>query len=171
MKHAKLDNEHNSGTMLPTARRPRLGSSERIFLSDQAADAKAAILRTVEEVNDTLTRIVDVRSHAKRHPWLVVGSLVTAGAIAGALLVPAIRKSTAPRQNDSDLELQPSGSKPASSHTTKSCVVTTAIGLLSSVLQTIIVNHAIAAVEEAYARRRVRKTSLIRSKREVRRNN
>ena len=52
--------------------------SERSFLADQAADAKSAMTGTLHDMKDTLTRVAEVPSCAKQHPWLVVGCAVAA---------------------------------------------------------------------------------------------
>jgi len=67
-------------------------TSERRFLEDQAANAKTAMIQALHEVKQTAMRVADVRACARQHPWLVAGSAVAAGFIAGALITPASRK-------------------------------------------------------------------------------
>lgn len=70
-----------------------LRRSERSFLADQAADAKTAMAGALHDIKDTLTRIADVRSRSKQHPWLAVGSVVAAGLVTGAVWRLAQRKT------------------------------------------------------------------------------
>jgi hypothetical protein len=60
--------------------------SEQRFLADQAADARTAMKRTVEEMKQTLVKAADVRTCARLHPWIATGSAVAAGFVAGAVL-------------------------------------------------------------------------------------
>jgi hypothetical protein len=58
MRNVRLDSEKNSGAMSPT--RPQLlrqRKSERSFLADQAADAKTAMIRTLQHMKETLRKV------------------------------------------------------------------------------------------------------------------
>lgn len=60
--------------------------SEQRFLTDQAADARTAMLQIVQEMKKTLTTVADVRTCARQHPWVATGSAAAAGFVAGAVL-------------------------------------------------------------------------------------
>jgi hypothetical protein len=93
MKHGTPDSGPDSGEMCMTESRHLSSStSERDFLEDRAADARTAIGRKVCDMKETLTKMADVRSCAARHPWILTGSAVVAGVVAGAVLTPSARK-------------------------------------------------------------------------------
>lgn len=60
--------------------------SEEGFLAEQAEDAKGAVARSLRGLTNTLTDATGIRSHAERHPWILVGSAIAAGFVGGALL-------------------------------------------------------------------------------------
>jgi len=59
-------------------------------------------------MKETLTRIVDVRLVAKRHPWLVVGCAVAAGVAAGAAQTTVPGKTAETTGANSETEAQSS---------------------------------------------------------------
>lgn len=131
--------------MLPTGlQQPRLKSSERGFLTDQVADAQTAMAGTVHDIGDTLQRVADVRSCAKRHPWLVVGCAVAAGFVTGALLTPARRKATEISEANTETIAAPN-CQPTTG-TKRSLLFSTGITLLGSILQTVVTSVISAAV-------------------------
>ena len=93
MKHETPDSRLDLGAMCMTESRHLSSStSERGFLADRAADARTAIGRKLCDMKETLTRMAGVRSCAARHPWILTGSAVAAGVVAGAVLTPSARK-------------------------------------------------------------------------------
>ena len=108
MNNVKLDNKHDSDAMsltqtqlLPHTR------SERGYLVDQAADARIAMVRTLQDMGNTVIRVADLRSCTKRHPWLVTCSAVAAGFVTGAALTPSARTNTKQTGSNSEALLQP----------------------------------------------------------------
>jgi hypothetical protein len=67
--------------------------SKNRFLAEQAADARNAMMQTVQEMKRTLTRAADVRTCARQHPWIATGSAVAAGFVVGAIL-PTLRPTS-----------------------------------------------------------------------------
>jgi hypothetical protein len=67
-------------------------SSEKCFLADQAADARTAMMQTLQEMKETLAQAADVRTCARQHPWIATGSAAAAGFVAGAVV--SSRRST-----------------------------------------------------------------------------
>ena len=116
-----------------------LKRNERSFLADQAADAKTAMTATLHDMKDTLTRVADVRSSAKQHPWLAVGSAVAAGFVTGAVLRPAQRMAVKTTGASADAESQPSCHSPESPPA-KSLLYSTAVTVLAGILQTVVKN-------------------------------
>lgn len=66
--------------------------SERQFLEDQVANARTAMVQTLNELKKSALGLVGMPSCAKQHPWLVTGSAVAAGFAAGALLTRSPQK-------------------------------------------------------------------------------
>ena len=74
-------------TMSPTVRQHTAENrNEQRFLADQAADAKVAMLQTMQEMKHALAKAADVRTCARQHPWIATGSVLAAGFVAGAVL-------------------------------------------------------------------------------------
>jgi uncharacterized membrane protein YidH (DUF202 family) len=112
MKHETPNSEPVSGTMCTTdGQHPSSSTNERAFLADRAADAKTAFGRTLRQMKDTLTGLAGVRSCAARHPWILTGSAVAAGVVAGAVLTPAARRRS--RQLRQALSVSAADSSPA----------------------------------------------------------
>jgi hypothetical protein len=94
MKHETPNSEPVSGTMCTTdGPPPSPSTTERAFLADRAADAKTAFGRTLCQMKDTLASLAGVHSCAARHPWILTGSAVAAGVVAGTVLTPAARRT------------------------------------------------------------------------------
>lgn len=51
-----------------------------------AADGAASARRAVTDAAAFARRVLDVRSHVRRHPWVAVGAAVAAGFACGRLL-------------------------------------------------------------------------------------
>ena len=114
------------------------GTSERAFLTNRAADAKKAMGRTLCEMKENLTTMAGVRSCAARHPWLLTGSAVAVGVVAGVLLAPAARhrhRGTAASRLDSTPEAPPARCEPEPRRATKSLLFSLTGTVLAAVLQ------------------------------------
>lgn len=60
-----------------------------MFLAQQAADAKTAVLRTVADIKATAQEAADVRWWTQQYPWYAVGAAAVLGFVAAThLLVP-----------------------------------------------------------------------------------
>ena len=137
MRNVKLNNKHSSDAISLTGRR-RLPQkkSERIFLDDQAAYAKNAMSRTLQNMKKTLKGMVDVRAHVRKHPWVAVGSAIAAGFITGAVLT----------KTNSEAEPQPSDREQHAPQTKKSFLFATVGTILASILRTVIQSSIASAV-------------------------
>ncbi|MEX0714678.1 MAG: hypothetical protein WD278_20235 [Pirellulales bacterium] len=62
--------------------------SESEYLAQQAADAKAAMSRTIEELSQSLKDSADPRYWTRQHPWAAVGAALAGGFVAATVLVP-----------------------------------------------------------------------------------
>jgi ElaB/YqjD/DUF883 family membrane-anchored ribosome-binding protein len=71
--------------------------SEERFLADQAADARTAMMQTLQEMKQTLAKAADVRTGARQHPWVATAAAVAVGFVAGAVL-PRSRSTSGVRR-------------------------------------------------------------------------
>ena len=63
---------------------------ERVFLTQQAADAKTAIQHTVADMQATAKEVANVRWWTQQYPWYAVGAATVLGFVtATAVLTPA----------------------------------------------------------------------------------
>ena len=146
MKNVKLNNNHNSVAVSQTARQSLPPRSERNFLADQATYAKAAMIRSLHDMKETLTKAADVRSIAKQHPWLVMTSAVAAGFVTGAMLTPSPRKKRAKTQANSPRELPPTCQGQYAPQTKNAFLLSTIGTFLASIVQTVVRGWIVAAV-------------------------
>ena len=112
-------------------------TSERGFLTDCAADAQSAIGRKLCDMRHTLTTMADVRSCAARHPWILTGSAVAAGVVAGAVLTPPAReriRKTPETPAGSAAEAPPAPREQEAPRKTKSFLFSIAGTVLAAVL-------------------------------------
>jgi len=65
-------------------------TDEGLFLTQQAADAKAAVRRTIADIKITAQEAADVRWWTQQYPWYAVGTAAVVGFIAATqVLAPA----------------------------------------------------------------------------------
>jgi len=65
-------------------------TDEGLFLTQQATDAKTAMLRTVADIKATAQEAADVRWWTQQYPWYAVGAAAVVGFVAATqLLTPA----------------------------------------------------------------------------------
>jgi len=63
---------------------------ERVFLAQQAADAKTAMQHTVADIQATAKEVANVRWWTQQYPWYAVGAATVLGFVAAtAVLAPA----------------------------------------------------------------------------------
>jgi hypothetical protein len=117
---------------------------ERRFLANQAANSKTGINGTLQDMKDTLTRIADVRSCAKQHPWLIVVSAVATGFVVGAALPLAPRKNIKSAGSSTEPDSQRICYAKETLRTKKSLAFSMMVTILAGTLQTV-VKHWIAA--------------------------
>jgi hypothetical protein len=92
MSSEKDRSGHGTGTTStstppPDAKPESLSESE--YLQQQAADARAAMGRALQEVKDRLLHGADPKLWAKQYPWITVGAAAVAGFAAAATLIPS----------------------------------------------------------------------------------
>ena len=92
MTNASSSNVPSSAAALPTLpekTRHYNTTDEGMFLAQQAADAKTAVLRTVADIKATAQEAADVRWWTQQYPWYAVGAAAVLGFVAAThLLVP-----------------------------------------------------------------------------------
>ena len=139
MRHETPDSGPDSDAMCMTeSQRLSSSTSERGVLADHAADARTAIGRKLCDLKDTLTQMTGVRSYAARHPWILTGSAVAAGFVAGTILTPPARKRirrTRKPSSGSAAEAPPACREQETPRTTKSFLFSFAGRILATVLQ------------------------------------
>lgn len=93
MENARPGRKNDMDTTSQNVRlMPAPARNERRFLDDQADNAKTAMRQTLHEIQETALRVADVRSSARQHPWILTGSVMAAGFIAGAVFTHSTRK-------------------------------------------------------------------------------
>ena len=93
MTNASSSNMRHSDTALltePQKKRPYNTDDERVFLIQQAADAKTAIQHTVADMQATAKEVANVSWWTQQYPWYAVGAATVLGFIATtSVLAPA----------------------------------------------------------------------------------
>ena len=150
MRPGTPNSEPDSGAMCATeGQHLSSRSSERDFLVDRAADARAASGRTLCDLKETVTSLVGLRTCAARHPWLLAGAAVAAGVVAGAVLTPRARKRTQkvrPTPSDAAADSPPACREQKSPRKEKSLVMSIAGTVLVAALQPLLRNLFAAPV-------------------------
>lgn len=138
-------------TSLNARQLPAPARSERRFLADQADNAKTAMRQTLYEIQETALRVADVRSSARQHPWIVTGSIMAAGFVAGAVLThPTPTENQAPRTPPQSSTV-PGNHEPVSPQsTTTSWLATLGTALVTAVI-TVLQGALTAAVVSLFA--------------------
>jgi ElaB/YqjD/DUF883 family membrane-anchored ribosome-binding protein len=157
MKTSNLDSKRDTATTLPAARQHTIqNKSEERFLADQSTNARTAMVQTVSEMKRTLSKLTDVRTCARRHPWIATGSAVAAGFVAGAILpgrrstsaekIPAKANAVAPPDSNGH---DPLRAKPSLMMSTLGTVLTSVVKtLLQSFIATAIVANEVDQVKD-----------------------
>ena len=73
----------------PKPGEPAPTTDEAAFLAQQAADAKAAISRTLSEIGTGLGQSVNISGWTRQYPWITLGASTIAGFVATAAIVPS----------------------------------------------------------------------------------
>jgi hypothetical protein len=136
---------------------PTRQGTERLYLDEQAANARTAIMQTLHEMKETALRVADVRSSARQHPWLVTGSVVAAGFVAGAVMTRSPQRVASKTQNFAETIEDPGlrGQKPPPAKTTAwfsaigaaltAAVVTALQAALTAAIASLFVRDEVAA--------------------------
>ena len=69
---------------------------ERVFLAQQAADAKTAMQHTVADIQATAKEVANVRWWTQQYPWYAVGAATVLGFIAATSVLPPADHRTQP---------------------------------------------------------------------------
>ena len=92
MTNANSSNVTPSDTALLTEPQPRRHyntNDERVFLAQQAADAKTAIQHTVADIQGTAREVANIHWWTQQYPWYAVGAATVLGfVIATSVLAP-----------------------------------------------------------------------------------
>jgi hypothetical protein len=88
--HDDTDNTKRGSDATPPERPPD-NPSEAEFLDREAAGARGAVARTLDEMRASLKDAGDVRAWARTYPWSTLGVAAAAGFLVAAALVPKRR--------------------------------------------------------------------------------
>jgi len=93
MTNASSSNVPSSDATLPTVPQKTqryTTTDERTFLTQQAADAKTAMRRTIEDIKGSAQEAANIRWWTQQYPWYAVGAAAVVGFVAATrVLVPA----------------------------------------------------------------------------------
>ena len=93
MTNASSSNMQHSGTALltePRKERHYDTNDARVFLAQQAADAKTAMQHTVADIQATAKEVANVRWWTQQYPWYAVGAAAVLGFVAAtSVLAPS----------------------------------------------------------------------------------
>ena len=93
MTNASSSNMPHSDTALltePQKKRQYDTNDERVFLAQQAADAKTAMQHTVTDMQATAKEVANISWWTQQYPWYAVGAATALGFIAAtSVLAPA----------------------------------------------------------------------------------
>jgi ElaB/YqjD/DUF883 family membrane-anchored ribosome-binding protein len=97
MTNASSSNMQHSDTALltePQKKRHYDTNDERVFLAQQAADAKTAMQHTVADMQATAKEVANIRWWTQQYPWYAVGTAAVLGFVAAtSVLAPADNRS------------------------------------------------------------------------------
>ncbi len=159
MKTGKLDSRLDTDTMSPTAQQRMAqmpmarmqtvqNRTEKHFLADQAADARTAMMHTLQEMKRTLAQAADVRTCARQHPWIATGSAAVAGFVVGAVVSHPRSTSGERSQAGTDADAPPvsAGREPARAKTgfLRATLGTALTGIVQTLLQSVITVAVVA---------------------------
>jgi len=130
-----------------------LGESQ--VLDRQVAEAKAAVLRTLDDVKANLGTAADVRLWTQRYPWFAIGVAAATGFAAASLVTPSREQSLQEKFDEltrGRQEHAPASStervaeNAAAAASTRSAVMTTVFGSLFEILRMVVTNFATSAM-------------------------
>jgi hypothetical protein len=112
--------------MSPTGTTNESKMNEAEFLDAQAADARAAIHETWNELKGTLRETATLEVWARRHPWIVAGT-----AVAGGFLIATSLSRSKEHESDGQADVPP---QPATPRQNSNWLIETLFSLLKPVL-------------------------------------
>lgn len=154
MKLDRLDSSLNSGAAHPTEQdMPPPKGSECSFLENQAVDAKAAMIRTLEGMKATAAKVTDLRPYVRPHPWLISVSALAAGFVAGAVLGLVRRRMAQTPKVNAQANGRIGYTQQQEAAPKKSFWFAIAGPLLAAIVQTVVKNSMTESVFPAVPRR------------------
>ena len=90
--------QHSDTALLtgPQKKRHYNTDDERVFLTQQAADAKTAMQHTVADIQATAKEVANVRWWTQQYPWYAVGAATVLGFLAATAVLPPADHHTQP---------------------------------------------------------------------------
>ena len=136
---------------------------ETQVLDRQVAEAKEAVLRTLDDVKANLGTAADVRLWTQRYPWLAVGVAAATGFAAASLVTPSRGQSLQDKIDELTLankdnkeqsvpaETDRAANAAAAKASTRSAIATTIFGSLFEILRMAMTNFAMSAMRPPVA--------------------
>lgn len=112
--------------------------SEECFLADRAGEARHAMAGTLRDMRGTIAKLANPRVCAQEHPWLLVGSAVAAGIVAGVSLTAARPHDAPVPSQGKPGESPPCETEPIAPHAKASWLFGTLETLLTGALSTLV---------------------------------
>ncbi|HWB09330.1 MAG TPA: hypothetical protein VG826_08905 [Pirellulales bacterium] len=125
--------------MSPTATTDESNMTEAEFLEAQAADARAAIHETWNDLKGTLRDTATLEVWARRHPWLVAGTAVAGGFLIATTLMR-------PKEQPGHIAEAADDHPPATPRRSSNWLIETLFSLLKPVLGQLVTTLAAAAM-------------------------
>ena len=99
MTNASSSNMRHSDTALltePQKKRHYNTDDERVFLTQQATDAKTAMQHTVADMQATAKEVANVKWWTQQYPWYAVGAVTVLGFIATTSVLASANHESRP---------------------------------------------------------------------------
>jgi ElaB/YqjD/DUF883 family membrane-anchored ribosome-binding protein len=116
MTNASSSNRQHSDTALltePQKQRHYDTNDERVFLAQQAADAKTAMQHTMADIQATAKEAADISWWTQQYPWYAVGAATVLGFVATTYAVaPANHRTQSAPPATSQAAARPSWTAP-----------------------------------------------------------
>lgn len=134
MTNASSSNMQHSDTALltePQKKRHYDTADERVFLAQQAADAKTALQRTMADMQATAKEAANISWWTQQYPWYAVGAATVLGFVAAtSVLAPADHRPRPAPPSTSQAAARPSWTA-ALFDMVRSIVMSTIVGALN----------------------------------------
>jgi len=126
--------------MSPTASSSESDVSEAEFLEAQAADARAAMHETWNELKGTLREAATLEVWARRHPWIVAGAAAAGGFLLATTILRPRNHQEPNEQAEADL------GAPATTPRSSNWLIETLFSLVRPVLGQLVTSLVAAAM-------------------------